>query len=342
MFKFLILIALLVSSHANANNSAELTILSEGFSLHSNLVDDFKLQYGVEVVVLDQKFDDNLARLQYYNQPDILSGKNSVKPDLIIAKDLVYLTELKKQGFTKSFNPLSAFSEIKEGMMDTKDLNWIGLTFRARTLAYGSNVDVSSINSYEDLASPEWAGRICLRTSSNSYNQGLIAYLVTKHGQEKARKIMAGWVNNLAAPVYSKDGLILNALNSGECEVGLVNHYYLAREYAKAQAEGTKFNVELKFLDQENGGVHVNGYGVALLKTTQNQDLAERFVEMLLTEKAQLQISYSQFAYPVIKNLNSQSLVQIWGEFKTSPLIWSEIGDNLDLANELAKDVNYN
>jgi iron(III) transport system substrate-binding protein len=279
--------------------------------------------------------------LQNYSDPAVLAQPDSVKPDLIIAKDLVFLTQIKNLGLTQAMDQLPIFSDIKPGMMDSKDLHWVGITYQARTLAYGVNVDVSSINSYEDLAKPEWAGRLCVRTSNNSYNYGLVSFLIAEYGYEDAKDILLGWMDNLAMPVFKGDTLILNAINSGECEVGIVNHYYLAREYDKAQGQGTKYNVNIKYLNQGQGGVHTNGYGVALLKTSKEKALAQQFVEMLLSEKAQLEISTSQFAYPVVQNIDAQSLIQAWGEFETSPLVWSELGENLDLAEQLMQEVDY-
>ena len=341
MFKKLILSAFLISSIASIHAHAELVILAEGFAPHANLVADFEALTGEKVVITDAPFADNLVMLQNYSDPKALAQPGAVKPDLIIAKDLVFLSEVKNQGLTQAFDPLAVFNNIKPGMMDSKDLHWVGITYRARTLAYGTNVDVSSINTYADLAKPEWAGRLCVRTSDNSYNYGLVSFLIAEYGYDDAKDILLGWMDNLAMPVFRGDTLILNAINSGECEVGIVNHYYLARELDKAQGQGTQYNVNLKILNQGQGGVHTNGYGVALLKTSSEKALAQKFVEMLLSEKAQVQISTSQFAYPVIANVKAQTLIQAWGEFETSPLVWSELGENLDLAEQLMQEVDY-
>lgn len=337
MFKKLILSALLASNVAQA----ELVILAEGFDPHANLVADFEAETGEKVIITSTSFKDNLVLLENYNQPEVLAEPNSVKPDLLIAKDMVFISQAKQLGFTQAMDQLPVFNDVHPGMMDSTDLHWVGLTYRARTLVYGTNVDVSSVNTYEDLAKPEWAGRLCLRTSNNSYNYGLVSFLIEQYGQSQAKDILLGWMDNLAMPVFAGDSLILNAINSGECEVGITNHYYLAREYEKAAGQGTQFNVKVKYLNQGQGGVHTNGYGVALLKTSTQKELAQKFVEMLLAEKAQLQLSTSHYSYPVNRNFQAQSLVAGWGEFESSQLVWSKIGENLDLAEQLMQETNY-
>jgi ABC-type Fe3+ transport system substrate-binding protein len=46
---------------------------------------------------------------------------------------------------------------------------------------------------YEDLAKPEWNGRVVIRKSSNMYNQSLVASLVANHGVEATE----AWANGL-------------------------------------------------------------------------------------------------------------------------------------------------
>jgi iron(III) transport system substrate-binding protein len=341
MLKSLFIFIFLLCNSLISVAKADLIVLAEGFDTYTNLINDFESATGETVWLLNANFKDNMDRITQYNLPENLSQKGAVKPDLLITKDLVYLAQVKKAGYTKPFDQLPIFQKIKPGMMDSKDNHWVGISYRARTLAYGPNVDVSELNTYEDLSKTEWAGRICLRTSNSSYNLGMVSYLISEYGETKAKDILLGWVDNLAQPEFKSDGDILKALNSGECEVGIVNHYYLAREYEKAQADGTSFNVKIKYLNQGQGGVHTNGYGVALLNTSENKDTAQKFVEMLLSEKAQLQISSTQLAFPVIQGLTAQTLIQGWGDFETSPLVWSEIGENTDLAQKLMLETNY-
>lgn len=338
MFKFLFIIATLACSYANA----ELVILSEGgFSSYTNLIAEFEAQTGEKVLIVDSNFGTNLQILDGSALPETVGLPNSVTPDLIFAKDLTYLAQAKAYGFTQSFDALPIFNKVKAGMVDLKDRHWVAVAYRARTLAYGINVDISSINTYEDLAKPEWAGRLCLRTSNNSYSYGLVSYLIEEYGQPKAKEILLGWMDNLAMPVHRGDGLLLQDLHTGVCEVGIINHYYLAREYYKAEGQGTKFNVKIKYLNQGKGGVHTNGYGVALLKSSKNKDLAQKFVEHFLSDKAQMEISTSKFNFPVIESLSPASLVKDWGTFETSPLDWADIGENLDAAAQLMKETDY-
>ena len=109
------------------------------------------------------------------------------------------------------------------------DGQWYALSRRARTIVYSSErVSLAEAPStYEELAGPEWKGRLCLRNSSNTYTQSLVASLIGNVGYGEALRIVSGWADN--AEILSNDVIALNSVRDGLCDVAIVNHYYLAR-----------------------------------------------------------------------------------------------------------------
>lgn len=349
MFKKLLFYAILLSGF---NSQAELIIMAEGMDNNLDLIQDFERATGEKVKLISAAFKDNydaLSNLRSYSEVQVFKAE---APDLFITKDITYLAKLKSEGFTQAFDDLTVFKSIKAGMMDTKDRHFVGLTYRARTLVYHKDADVSEINSYEDLAQTDFEDQLCLRTSNSSYNTALVSFLITEYDTPLAKTkisaedILLGWLNNLTQPVHKGDTQILTDIHTGLCSLGLANHYYLAREFEKAEAEGRSFDVRIKFLNQdaEHTGTHVNGYGAALMSTSSGdrRSLAHKFVEMLLSEKAQVQLSTQQHAYPVLEGLEPQSLIQTWDKFKPSDLSWSELAEKIPAAELLIKSTNYN
>ena len=45
-------------------------------------------------------------------------------------------------------------------------------------------VDGSQLATYEDLADPQWKGKILMRSSSNIYNQSLVGGMIEEKGEE--------------------------------------------------------------------------------------------------------------------------------------------------------------
>jgi iron(III) transport system substrate-binding protein len=157
---------------------------------------------------------------------------------------------------------------------------WFGLALRVRTIVYTpERISVDEVpKTYEALADPEWAGRLCMRVSTNVYQQSLVASLIAAHGEQRALEIVRGWANN--AEVISNDVLLLESMASGVCDVGLVNHYYLARKLE----EDPTFPVELIWANQDDRGAHVNVSGGGVTAHSKHPELAQRFLEWLAVD----------------------------------------------------------
>lgn len=165
------------------------------------------------------------------------------------------------------------------------DSGWFGLTLRARTIIYRTEAFSAgeAPTTYEELADPEWAGRLCLRNSSNVYTQSLVASLIAHHGYDEALRIVTGWADN--AEIMANDTLIVESVAEGACDVGIVNHYYLARILETEPDIG----VSLLWADQpgeggEGRGVHVNISGGGVTRYADDPELAQQLLEWLATD----------------------------------------------------------
>ncbi len=192
---------------------------------------------------------------------------------------------------------------VPESLRDP-DGNWFGLTVRARTIVYHPDrVTGEEIPSaYADLAEPEWAGRVCLRDSSNVYTQSLVASLIANHGEEEALRIVTGWADN--AEILNNDILILESIADGLCDVGITNHYYLAR----LLEEEPDFPVKLVWVDQDGLGAHVNISGGGVTRYADDPELAIRLLEWLATD-GQSAFVNGNHEYPVNPTVAPEPLI---------------------------------
>lgn len=328
MFRFLLVLAL--SCGISVASAATLNLYTDRPTDRLKpLADQFKAQNGVDVVIVELPYKDLLKKLQ--------AEGGSSPADIIYTKDLVYQAELAEQGFYQAMDSKKVQGSVVSGMRDPRNL-WTAVTYRARTLVFDpKRTDVSAINSYEDLAKPEFAGRLCLRTSNNSYNEALVASFIHNMGYEKSKDVLAGMVDNLATDVVKGDTALLESIATGVCEIGIANHYYLAQLIAQKP----NFPVSLKFLEQNGRGVHINGSGVGIAKTSQNPVAAQQFIEFLFTDSVQVYLSESHFEYPAVQHLAPTTLIKQWGPFKADTANWTEIGAEIKNARQLVKEVGY-
>lgn len=193
-----------------------------------------------------------------------------------------------------------------------KDNHWFALSIRARTIVYhNGKVKPADLSTYEDLADPKWKGRLCLRTSKKVYTQSLVAMLIDQHGNTKAKTIVDGWVKN-AVDIFANDTAVLNAINAGQCDVGIVNSYY----YGRLLNEKPSLTIGIFWANQEQDGVHINVSGAGLLKNSKNPKGAQKFLEWLSSDFAQKSFAQVNLEYPVLKNAPLSPIVAAWGEFK--------------------------
>jgi iron(III) transport system substrate-binding protein len=208
----------------------------------------------------------------------------------------------------------AALDVIPENLVHPEGL-WTGLSKRVRTLMYHPDrVGPSELSTYEDLADPKWNGRLCMRNSNNVYTQSLVASLIHHHGYEGALEIVSGWVEN-ETEIMSNDIAILETIAAGGCDVGITNHYYLAR----LLEEDPEFPVLPFWANQEDRGVHVNVSGAGVTANADNPDLATDLIDWLATD-GQEAFVYGNHEFPVNPEVEPPPLVRDWGEFKEDPL----------------------
>jgi iron(III) transport system substrate-binding protein len=162
------------------------------------------------------------------------------------------------------------------------DGTWVGVTGRVRVLAYntGDVTDAELPASVLELASPDWAyGPIGVAPTNASFI-AFVGALRLSLGDEATQAFLDGLAKN--AKTYEKNGLIIDAIASGEISTGLVNHYYL---YEKLGGDlPADAPVANHFFSPEDIGSLNNVSAVGMLKTAKHTAEAEQFIRYLLTE----------------------------------------------------------
>lgn len=191
--------------------------------------------------------------------------------------------------------------------------HWFGLSVRARTIMYHPDrVDPAALSSYAQLADPARPGRLCLRTSRKVYNQSLVAMMIERLGETEVERIVTGWVANLATEPFSSDTRLIEAIAAGQCDVGLVNTYYLGR----LVAEDADYPVQVFWANQDSSGAHVNISGAGVTRHAPSPELAQRLIEWFAGDDAQQKIAASNFEYPAVDGIGLDPVVQQWGEYE--------------------------
>jgi iron(III) transport system substrate-binding protein len=241
---------------------------------------------------------------------------NATPADMLLTVDAGNLWHAAQEGILQPVASNILNENIPSHLRDPQN-RWFGLSVRARTIVYNTDrVKPAELSTYEDLAEPRWTGRMLLRTSKKVYNQSLVAMLIAEYGEAKTEQIVKGWVKNLAAPPFSSDTKVLEAIAAGQGDVGIVNTYYFGRLVKK------KPNLPLAlFWPNQNGnGVHINVSGAGIVTSSKNKETAIKLLEWFSSADAQNLFADGNLEYPVNPNVNPNPAVSAWGTFKQNPI----------------------
>ncbi|MEM0969622.1 MAG: extracellular solute-binding protein [Verrucomicrobiota bacterium] len=240
------------------------------------LFQKFTEESGIKVNVVKAKADELIERLK-------AEGENS-PADLFMTADAGNLQRAKSQGVLQTISSEVLDAAIPENLRDP-DGEWYGITQRARVLVYAKDRNKpEDFSSYEDLADPKWRGQILVRSSSNIYNQSLMASIIAAHGEEKAEEWAAAVRKNMARPPQGSDRDQMRAVAAGLGDVAIVNTYYLGllvnSDDPKDQEVGN--SVAIFFPNQAEGdrGTHVNISGAGVTKYSKNVKEATQLLEL--------------------------------------------------------------
>ncbi len=208
-------------------------------------------------------------------------GDNS-PADVFFAQDPGSLGAVGGEGLLAKL-PSTILERVPDRFRDA-DGNWVGTSGRARVLAY--NTDELSErevpDSVFDLTDPKWKGKVGLAPTNASF-QAFVTVMRLDVGDERTLEWLVALKSN-EPKFYEKNTPVVEAVASGEIQLGLVNHYYL---YLVKEELGEDAAVENTYLPGDDPGALVSVAGAAVLKSSENSEEAERFVDFLLSDESQ-------------------------------------------------------
>jgi len=285
------------------------------------LLDIFTKESGIKVNLVTAKAGPLLKRLQ-------TEGINS-PADLFITTDAGRLHKANDAGVLQVTESDVLNKSIPESFRDPKGV-WYGLSLRARPIFYiKGKVQPEELSTYEALADEKWKNRICIRSSSNIYNQSLVASMISNNGAEKTQEWANKFVTNLARKPKGGDRDQIKAAAAGECDIAIANTYYYGAmingkdEKQKKAAEA----VAIFWPNQAGRGAHVNISGIAMTKASKNKANAQKLMEFLVSEKSQNWYAQVNHEYPVIASGDWSDTLKSWGEFNADSLNLAKLGE---------------
>lgn len=308
------------------SSSSELTIYSgRTQELVEPLLDQFAKETGIDIavrygdsadlaVLIDTEGDASPADVFFSQSPGAI-GFLDTQPRLV---------EL----------PANVLERVPE-QFRASDGDWVGVSGRVRVIVYNADeIDDSEVpNSVFDLTDPEYRGRVGVAPTNGSF-QDFVTIMRSMRGDEATLEWLTAMREN-GVRTYPNNIAIRDAVERGEIDFGLANHYY--NEQAKAEDPETP--TENHYLDGADPGAAILTAAVGVLDTAGDQsENAQRLVEFLLSQEAQEYFARETFEYPLASGVDPVGDLPPLDSIATPQVDLSGLGGGLQRTRELIRD----
>jgi iron(III) transport system substrate-binding protein len=231
----------------------------------------------------------------------LLEEGENTKADLFFSQDAGALGALGKADRLETLEPATT-GKVLDGFADPEG-HWVATSARARVVAYDPKQvpEAETWTTVDEVLDPKYKGKIGYAPSNASFQSFVTALRVTK-GEAGAKK----WLEDFKAnepKAYDNNILVLDAVDSGQVGLGLINHYYWYERVAEKGASAV--NAKIRFLGSDDPGALVNVAGVGILKGSNQKPASTKAIDYLLSPEGQQYFADETAEYPVVEGVKS-------------------------------------
>jgi iron(III) transport system substrate-binding protein len=260
-------------------------------SLAEAWVQDFTAQTGIKVAMRSGN-DSALGNL-------LLQEGSGSPADVFITENSPAMTLVANSGL---FSPVDSGTLAQVPPQFTSPAgDWVGIAARSTVFVYnssmlgGDSLPVSLMN----LANPEWAGRFGIAPTGADF-QAIVSAVLALWGPDETSQ----WLNGLKANarIYTGNGAIMRAANSGEIEGGIIYHYYWYGDRRESGANSS--NVELHYFGNQDPGAFISVSGGGVLQSSRYPAEAQQLLNYITSVRGQQVLSESNaMEYAIASNV---------------------------------------
>jgi iron(III) transport system substrate-binding protein len=243
-------------------------------SLVRTMLEDFTAETGIEVEFRDAN-DTELA-----NQ--IVQEGAASPADVFLTENSPAIDVVDEAGLLAPLDT-ATLDQVEEAYRPSSG-NWVGFAARSTVLAYQPEAvaEADLPASILELAEPAYEGRVGIAAGGADF-QAIVSAVLALEGEDAARAWLTGLERN--AEVYVSNTAVMQAVDEGQVDVGVMYHYYWYRDQAENGLLGD--DAELHYFRDEDPGAFVSVSGAGVLASSDQPEEAQRLVRFLTDRPAQ-------------------------------------------------------
>jgi iron(III) transport system substrate-binding protein len=281
------------------------------------LAAEFTKETGIKVLLHEGEGPDIANQL-------IQEGADS-PADVFFTENSPELNLLDEKGLLAPVDP-ATLAQVP-AQYNGADGSWLGVLARENVLAYNpAKISATALPAHLlDLAKPEWKGKIGFAPSDADFLP-LVSAVIKVDGKGAA----LAWLQGLKANglIYQDDESVVAAVARGDVAVGIINNYYWARLETELGPQKIDSKV-YHFKDGDVGGL-INVSGAAVLKSSKNQEEAQKFLAFLVSDTAQKMLGASDidYEYPLRPGVAPNAKLTPFKDLTPPAINVSQLGDD--------------
>jgi iron(III) transport system substrate-binding protein len=259
-----------------------------------SLVAAFEKSTGIKVNVRyddEDTFTDEIVQEASHPVADVFFTENSPP-----------LEHLQQKGLLAAVDP-STLAKTP-GKYDSPQGDWVGISARVSVLIYNPSLITKSQlpTTVLQLADPKYKGKLAFAAGETDF-QPIVTSVDRTYGQAKT----LAWLYGIAA-------------------FGVVNQYYWYR--MGAELGKAKIHSKIAYFAPHDPGYVLDVSGAAVLKSSKNQALAQKFLAFLVSKQGQEIIAHSiSFEYPLADGVKTVAPETPFSQLEPNAITIPELGD---------------
>jgi iron(III) transport system substrate-binding protein len=313
------LVATACSSSSSGSSSKPTITLYNGQheQTTSALVAAFEKKTGINVKV---RSDDEAVLV---NQ---IETEGSASPaDVLFTENTPALVDLQEKNLLAPIDKSTLAQVPSKYNSDNGD--WVGVSARVNVISYNTDElkETQVPTSILDLAQPQWKGKIGLAPTETDFLP-VVASVEHTYGHDAALAWLNGLKSNAGSDIYPDNETLINEINLGHVEMGVLNHYYWYRERAEKGAADT--HSAIAFFAPHSAGYLIDVAGAGVLASSKEKAASQQFVAFLVSAQGQGIIAHTEsYEYPIGSGVTTTKVAVPLSALQPAALTVNQLGD---------------
>ncbi len=282
-----------------------------------SLVEGFEKQTGIKVNVRNDDEDtlaDEIVTEGSHSPADVVYTENSPALEYLQGKGLLAPVDSATLAHTPS-------------KYNSPQGDWLGVSARVSVLIYNpSLIKASELpSSVTELADPKYSGKLAFAAGETDFQPIVTSYART-YGEAAALKWLEAIKSNTGSHVYPDNETIADEVNRGAVAFGIVNQYYWYR--MRAELGASNVPSKIAYFAPRNPGYVLNVSGAGILKSSEHNADAQKFLAFIVSKQGQEIIAHSiSFEYPIASGVSIAASETPFDELQPNPITIPELRD---------------